>query len=52
MISGRSSDTTYEHTEKWKPGKYLLGHGGAADDVATLEDEHRAAGARRDRRLP
>ena len=46
MISGRSSETTYEQTENLKPGEDLFGDRGAADDVPALEDQHFAAGAR------
>ena len=46
MISGRSSETTYEQTGELEAGKDLLGHGGAAEDVAPLEDEHLSARAR------
>ena len=51
MICGRSSDTTYEQTEMWKPGKHLLGDRGAAEHVPALEHEHAAAGARQIRRV-
>ena len=44
MISGRSSDTTYEPTENWKPGN-IFGDGGAAEHVPALEDEHLPARA-------
>ena len=46
MISGRSSETTYEQTENLKPGKDLFGDGGAAEHVPPLEHEHLAPGAR------
>ena len=42
MISGRSSETTYEQTENLKPGKHLLGDGRAAKHVTALEHEHLA----------
>ena len=46
MISGRSRLTTYENTEKRKPGKHLLGHRRAADALAPLEHQHPLARAR------
>ena len=45
MISGRSSETTYEQTENLKPGKDLFGDGGAAEHVPALEHEHLASRA-------
>ena len=45
MISGRSSETTYEQTENLKPGKHLFGDGGAAEHVPPLEHEHLASRA-------
>ena len=50
MISGRSSETTYEQTEKRKPGKHLLGDGRAAEHVTAFEHQHLAPGAREIRR--
>jgi aminomethyltransferase len=44
MISGRSSDTTYEQTEYLKPGEHFLSDRCAADDVASLEHEHLPSG--------
>ena len=46
MISGRSSDTTYDATLNLKPGNDLLGHRRPAEDVAPLEDDDPQAGAR------
>ncbi len=46
MISGRSRLTTYDATEKRKPGDDLLGDGGPAEDVPPLEDEGARAAPR------
>ena len=46
MISGRSSDTTYEQTEKWKPGNTSSVTAAPPTHVPPLEHEHLAAGAR------
>ena len=43
MISGRSRLTTYENTEKRKPGNTSSRHRRAADALAPLEDQHLAA---------
>ena len=40
MISGLSSDTTYEQTEKLKSGEYLFGDRGAAEHMAPFQHEH------------
>ena len=50
MISGRSSETTYEQTENLKPGKDFFGDGRAAEHVPALEHEHLACPRARDRR--
>ena len=46
MISGRSSETTYEQTENLKPGKHFFGDGRAAEHVTALEHQHFLARAR------
>ena len=44
MISGRSRLTTYDATEKRKPGEDLLGHRRPAEQLALLEDDGAQAG--------
>ena len=46
MISGRSSETTYEQTENLKPGKISSVTAAPPSDVAPLEHQHLPAGAR------
>ena len=46
IISGRSSDTTYEHTENLNPGNNFFGAGRAAQNVPPLEHQHFLAGLR------
>ena len=46
MISGRSSETTYDATENWKPGKTSSVTAAPPEDVAALEHEDLAARAR------
>ena len=45
MICGRSSETTYEQTEMWKPGNTSSVTAAPPSDVPALEHEHAAAGA-------
>ena len=43
-ICGRRSERAYENVVNQKPGTQLLGDGGAADEVAPLEDQRPQAG--------